>query len=333
MFGRIVKGVGNFFDVFVESASENDRGGEFKNQIVRCNSKGIFRFERDSIKPLVGDAVDISINKYNKDSTLGIIEKIHERKNFLSRPSVANLDILFIVASVKSPDPAYFFIDKLAACAVYNYIEPVIIANKTDLLDGGKDSEKDCEVELYDIYKKAGFKAVKLSALTDADSPGFDEIRNELSGKICAFAGISGAGKSSILNKLFGLNLKTGALSEKLERGRHTTRTVELFRHDIGGTGGYVADTPGFSMLDFDYVDIRDRGIKESTREILKEELIMLFPDLQEYAYSCKYRGCTHLKEEGCAVASAVTKGLAVKSRHESYAELYEQLKGLKGKK
>lgn len=330
MRGRIVKGVRNFFDVFIET-------GEFKNQTVRCNSKGVFRFEnfeKESIRPLAGDSVDIavkknvadiSINDDNKDEALGVIEKIHERKNFLSRPPVANLDVLFIVASVKSPAPTYFFIDKLAACAIYNYIEPVIIANKTDLLDGGEDCE------LYNIYKKAGFTTVKLSAVSDGleSEAAFDEIKRELSGKICAFAGVSGSGKSSILNRLFKFNLAIGGLSQKIERGKHTTRTVELFRHEYDG---FAADTPGFSMLDFDYVDIRDRGIKESTREILKEELIMLFPDLQEYAYDCKYRSrCTHLTEDGCAVSQAVADGIAVKSRHESYAELYEQLKNKKG--
>ena len=314
MRGRIVKGVGNFFDVFVES-------GEFNNQIIRCNSKGIFRFERESIKPLAGDSVEIAINKDNKGELLGIIQKIHGRKNFLNRPPVANLDILFIVAAVKSPPPAYFFIDKLTACAIYNDIEPVIIINKTDLLDEG------VECELYDIYDNAGFKAVKVSAVLESGA-GFDEIKQEMRGKICAFAGASGVGKSSILNRLFGLNLETGGLSEKIGRGKHTTRTLELFRHDMDG---FAADTPGFSMLDFDYIDVKDRDIKESTREILKEGLIRVFPDLHEYADGCRYRGCTHLKEDGCGVLSAVAEGAAAKSRHESYTELYGYLKSGKG--
>ena len=330
MQGRIVKGVRSFFDVFIED-------GEFKGKTIRCNSKGIFRFDRDSIKPLVGDSVDISltkdvadvtdigINEDNKDEALGRIEKIHERKNFLSRPPIANLDLLFIVSAVKSPAPAYFFIDKLTAGAIYNYVEPIIIANKIDLLTPNE--AENCE--LYNIYTKADFKAIKLSAtsVSDDSCAGFEKLKQEMRGKICAFAGVSGAGKSSILNKLLNKNLEIGELSEKIERGKHTTRTVELFRHDFDG---FAADTPGFSMLDFDYVDIKDRGIKESTREILKEELISVFPDLQEYAYDCKYRRCTHLKEDGCKVITAVAAGLASKSRHDSYAELYEQQRGKK---
>ena len=326
--GIIVKGVKNFFDVFIES-------GEFAGQIIRCNSKGIFRFERDSIRPLVGDSVDISltkdinditevaINEENKDEALGRIEKIHERKNFLSRPPIANLDVLFIVSAVKSPAPAYFFIDKLTAGAIYNYIEPIIIANKIDLLA----PDENCDI--YDIYTKADIKTIKLSATVDIaeNDAGFEELKQEMCGKICAFTGVSGAGKSSILNKLLNMNLETGVLSEKIERGKHTTRTVELFRHDWDG---FAADTPGFSALDFSYVDIKDRGIKESTREILKEELISVFPDLQEFAYDCKYRRCTHLKEDGCKVIEAVTLGLASKSRHDSYSELYEQQRNKK---
>lgn len=318
MTGRIVKGVGNFFDVFVES-------GEFKNQIIRCNSKGIFRFERDSIKPLVGDAVEISINKNNKDEILGIIEKIHARKNFLIRPPAANLDILFIVAAIKSPAPAYFFIDKLTACAIYNNITPIIIVNKIDLLD----NNEDCE--LYHIYNNAGFNTIKVSVISENEA-GFNKIKQELHGKTSAFAGVSGTGKSSILNRIFhNLNLETGDLSEKIERGKHTTRTVELFRHDLDG---FAADTPGFSMLDFDYIDVtknKDNKDKESTRENLKDELISLFPDLCDYSDSgCKFRRCTHIKEDGCEVLRAVADGKVAKSRHESYASLYEYLKNKK---
>ena len=329
LVGRIIRGVGNFFDVYIED-------GRFKDKIVRCNSKGIFRYARDSIKPLVGDRVelelinkdvsDVVITDDNKDEALALIKSINTRRNYLVRPAVSNLDILFIVASVKSPAPAYYFIDKLTACAFYNDIEPVIIANKIDLLDAGE------ACELYNIYKRTEFKTIKLSAVSDnAESEaGFAELRAELRGRTCAFAGVSGAGKSSILNRLFNnLDLKTGALSEKIERGRHTTRTVELFRHDLDG---FAADTPGFSMLDFDYVNMQDRDIKESSREILKEELMRVFPDLHEYGDEgrCKYRGCTHIKEDGCEVLAAVAAGKLAKSRHESYAQLYEQFRSKK---
>ena len=327
MRGRIIKGVGNFFDVFIEE-------GELKNQTLRCGSRGVFRFGQSSIKPLVGDSVDIMLHagyknvpliETAKDKTAGRIEKIHARKNHLTRPAVANIDILFIVAAVKNPAPAYFFIDKLTACAFYNDIEPVIIANKTDLLEDGEDCE------LYNIYSRTEFKTIKLSAVSQSaeSESGFEEVKHELRGKTCAFAGVSGVGKSSILNRLFNFELEIGGLSRKIERGRHTTRTVELFRHDLDG---FAADTPGFSMLDFDYVDINNRAIKESTREILKEELMRVFPDLHEYGDEgrCKYRGCTHIKEEGCEVIAAVAAGKLAASRHESYVQLYEQFKSKK---
>ena len=324
MTGRIIKGVREFFDVYIED-------GKFAGQIIRCNSKGVFRFERGSIRPLVGDAVDVALNRdvadvgitaKNKAEALGRIEKIHGRRNFLVRPPIANLDILFIVAAVKAPAPAYYFIDKLTACAIYNKIEPVIIANKIDLLGDGE------ACGLYDIYSRAGFRTVRMSAVAEGEA-GLDEIRQAMRGMTCAFAGVSGTGKSSILNRLFdGLDLKTGALSEKIARGKHTTRAVELFRHDMDG---YAADTPGFSMLDFDYVDVgknleKDKRDKDSSYDIIREELVHIFPDLFEYAYDCRYRKCTHLREDGCRVLAAVAEGAVAGSRHESYVELYGYL-------
>ena len=306
MLGRIVKGVGNFFDVCVEEENE------YKNKIIACNSKGVFR--KDHLKPLVGDIADIEINRENRDitETLGIINKICERKNSLKRPPVANVDILFIVTSVKSPAPSYFFIDKLTVTAVENEITPVIIINKTDL------SPFD---EIYDIYTKANFKTIKINA-TNKNHEGFAEIKNEMRKKICVFAGSSGVGKSSILNGLFAdLNLNTGDLSNRIERGKHTTRTVELFKNDLGG---YAADTPGFGALDFE---------SEENIKIIKENLIFDFPDLILFSENCKYTKCTHIKEEGCKIVEAVNRGEISKSRHESYVTVYELLKNQKFKK
>ena len=308
MRGRIVKGVGNFFDVYAEEDCE------FKDKTIACNSKGIFR--KDNIKPLVGDIVEITINPDNKDAIIGIINTIYERKNFLFRPPLANLDVLFIVAAVKSPEPAYYFIDKLTVTAAENKITPVIIINKIDLLGNTENTE----IELYDIYTKAGFKTVKISAdIMTSDCYEFKEIKEEMRGKICAFAGVSGAGKSSILNKIFPeLKLETGVLSSKIERGKHTTRTVELFRNDLDG---YAADTPGFSMLDF-----------ENYGDISKDNLILDFPDLNQYAAGCRYAKCAHIKEEGCEVLRAVGENKIAKSRHDSYIALYEHLKKQKNK-
>jgi ribosome biogenesis GTPase len=306
LLGRIVKGVGNFFDVYVEEDNE------YKDKIIACNSRGVFRKDSLKLKPLIGDIADIDINHEHRDvtETLGIINKISERKNSLKRPPVANIDILFIVTSVKSPLPSYFFIDKLIVTAVENEIKPIIIINKIDLINDDN--------ELYDIYSKANFKTIKLNA-TNKNHEGFDEIKNEMQNKICVFAGVSGVGKSSILNGLFtDLNLDTGDLSGKIERGKHTTRTVELFKNDFGG---YAADTPGFSALDFETDD---------NINILKENLILDFPDLNIYAENCKYTKCTHIKEEGCGVIEALNCDEISKSRHESYVTIYELLKNQK---
>lgn len=300
MTGRIIKGVKDFFYVRVEDENE------YKGKTVACNSRGVFRKESVRLKPLVGDIAEIEINhdQRGKNETWGIIKKISERKNSLIRPPLANLDVLFIVSSVKSPSPSYFFIDKLTVSAVENKITPVIIVNKTDLEPGGG--------EIYDIYKKTGFNTIKTSAVSS--KTGFDEIKNEMKNKICAFAGPSGAGKSSILNALFkNLNLDTGELSGKIERGKHTTRTVELFYSDFGG---YAADTPGFGAFDF-----------ESGTGMLKENLIFNFPDLEKYSDACKYTKCSHIKEEGCKIIEAVQNGEISKSRHESYTEIYNILK------
>ncbi|MCL1859763.1 MAG: ribosome small subunit-dependent GTPase A [Oscillospiraceae bacterium] len=307
MRGRIIKGVKDFFDVYVEE--DNEYNNKYKNKVISCNSRGVFRKDSVKLKPFVGDIVEIEINHNQKDEAenWGIIKKIEERKNLLQRPPVANLDILFIVSSVKSPSPSYFFIDKLTATAVENDITPVIIINKIDLKT---------DDELYNIYSKTGFKTIKTSAVSE-NSAGIDEIKNEMRDKICAFAGVSGAGKSSILNNIFkDLNLDTGSLSNKINRGKHTTRTVEFFKNNIGG---YAADTPGFSMLDF-----------ENENYMLKENLVFAFPDLLKYAENCKYTKCTHIKEEGCKIIEALNNGEISKSRHESYIAIYEMLKNHK---
>ena len=309
MLGRIVRGVKEFFDVCVEEDNE------YRDKIIPCNHRGVFRKDSLKLKPLVGDVADIEINCENRDETetLGIINKIYRRKNLLCRPPVANLDLLFVVLSIKSPSPSYFFADKLTAAAIENDIVPVIIINKTDLNPDDN--------ALYDTYTKTGFKTIKTSAAQQSEkSSGCDEIKNEMRDKICVFAGESGVGKSSILNLLFGhLKLEVGSVSDKTKRGRHTTRTVEFFKNDLGG---YVADTPGFGALDF-----------EGDGHILKENLIFDFPDLLRYAQDCRYAKCAHIKEEGCQVIEAVRRGEAAKSRHESYAALYAILKNRKFKK
>ena len=306
MLGRILKGVKDFFYVYVEEDNE------FKGKIIACNSRGVFRKDTIKLKPLAGDIADIEINRDKRDENeiWGVIKKIGGRKNSLQRPPAANIDVLFVVTSVKSPSPSYFFIDKLTVTAIENGITPVIIVNKIDL--------NPSDSEIYDIYSKAGFKTIKVSAAESSEESdkGFEEIKEEARNKICVFAGASGAGKSSILNRLFNnLDLDTGSLSSKIERGKHTTRTVELFKNSLGG---YAADTPGFGSLDFD---------NNENINILKENLIFDFPDLEKYALDCKYTGCTHIKEDGCGIIEAIKNGEISKSRHESYISIYEILK------
>ena len=314
MLGRIIKGVKDFFDVYIE---QDDEYNQYKDKIVACNSRGVFRKDSVRLKPLVGDVAEIDINFDHRDENedVGIIKKIFDRKNSLQRPPVANLDVLFIVTSVKSPSPSYFFIDKLTVTAVENDITPIIIINKTDLISDKSNASN--ENELYNIYSKTGFKTIKTSAVS-TESSGFDEIKNEMKDKICAFAGASGVGKSSILNNIFTeLNLSTGTLSDKIERGKHTTRTVELFKNNLGG---YAADTPGFGALDFE----------NNNYNILKENLIFSFPDLLKYEMDCKYTKCTHIKEDGCEVVRAIKNGEISNSRHDSYITLYEMIKNQK---
>ena len=312
MTGRIVTIIGGKQNTFFYVMIEED--GEYKDTVINCGSKGVFR--KKKIKPLVGDIVEIAIDYNNKvgNQVTGIVEKISERKNSLVRPSIANIDVLFIVTAIKSPAPSYYFIDKITAIAADNEIESVIILNKTDLADD--DAEID---EVYDIYTKAGFEVIRTSAVTN--DGGFDEIKRAMEGKVCAFAGASGVGKSTLLNKIFSelnLNLETNSLSEKIARGKHTTRTVELFKNK----SGYVADTPGFSVLDF-----------EKFNYILKDNLVFAFPDLCLYVednFGCKYTKCTHTKEDGCVIIKAVGEGKIAKTRHESYVQLYEELKNQK---
>lgn len=295
MLGRILKGVGGFFHIYVE-----EKNNYYKNIIV-CNSRGIFR--KDKIKPCVGDIVEIEINEENRDEneTTGLITNISERKNILLRPPISNIDKIFIIIATKMPAPSFYFIDKLTVTAIDNNIAPIIIINKTDLDDGD---------EIYNIYKKTPFKIYKTSDKSD----NYSEIKVEMENSVSAFAGASGVGKSSLVKILTGINiLETDILSSRTERGRHTTKTVEIFPL---GDKTYIADTPGFSILDF-----------EKTIYIRKENLILSFPDLLKYSSECKYTKCTHTKEDGCNIIKAVKNGNLSESRHESYNELVKEIK------
>ena len=279
--GRIVRSLSGFYDV------KTDKG------VVTCRARGILRKEGNS--PLTGDLVQITVERGK-----GMVEKILPRKNRFIRPAVANIDVLVIFAANVNPVTEPYLIDRVAAIAGDQEVSVVLCVNKCDL-DPARD--------LVAIYEKAGFSVISTSAET---GEGVEELRDAIRGKLVAFTGNSGVGKSSILNRLAPeLALATGEVSEKLGRGRHTTRHVELY--DLG-EDTFVADTPGFSSFDTDQMDI-----------ILKENLQYAFPDFGEYLGDCRFDDCSHRKEPDCAVRRAVEAGQIGKTRYESYLKLYEK--------
>ena len=283
---RIVKGIGGFY--YVRTAEG----------IVECKAKGSFR--KMKIKPLAGDYVSLTIHE-NAQNT---IDEILPRKNSLIRPPVANIDQLVIVSSMVTPAPNTYVIDKLCAICEFKKIEPIILFNKTDLVDGEA---------LAHLYRHAGFVSFAVSAKTGL---GLDELKALLKGKTTVFTGNSGAGKSSILNAIEpSLQLETGEVSEKLGRGRHTTRSCDIFEV----CDGEVVDTPGFSSLEI-----------ERLEAVLKEDLPFCFRDFDPHYYHCRFTSCAHIGEKGCAVCAAVERGEIAASRYESYRFMYEEIKHLK---
>jgi len=289
MTGRIIRAISGFYYVHTEDGI-----------VYECKARGNFR--RQGITPLVGDFAEITVN----DSSHGVVEEIKERKNELVRPAIANIDKLFIVSSYKTPSPDTFMIDRLTALAVYHNIEPIVVFNKSDMGDF---------FEYLEIYRKTGIKTFAVSA---KEKLGIEPLFNELKDCVSAFSGNSGVGKSSLLNAFFGdeLQLATGNVSDKLGRGRHTTRHTELFYHKFNG---FVADTPGFSSLENEKGDF---GFKES--------LVDCFKDFDYFKGNCRFTSCTHTCEKGCGVIEAVEKGEISETRHKSYCLIFEELKDLK---
>ena len=284
--GRILRSLSGFYDV-------QTPGG-----LITCRARGILRKAGNS--PLTGDLVEISVEKGK-----GMVEKILPRKNHFIRPAVANVDALVVFAANVNPVTEPFLIDRVAAIAGDQNVDVYLCVNKCDL---------DPAYDLVRIYEHAGFPVICTSAET---GEGVQELRSLLEGKLTAFTGNSGVGKSSILNRLAPeLKLETGEVSEKLGRGRHTTRHVELFRL---GEDTYVADTPGFSSFDTDQMEL-----------ILKENLQYAFPDFGSFIGKCRFDDCSHRKEPDCAVRAAVEAGGIEKSRYESYLKLYEKSSQIK---
>ena len=279
--GRILRSLSGFYDV------QTDGG------IISCRGRGHLR--RGNESPLTGDMVEITVEKGK-----GMVEKILPRKNHFVRPAVANVDVLVIFAANVNPITEPFLIDRVAAIAGDQEVPVVLCVNKCDL---------DPAEDLVTIYQNAGFTVIQTSAET---GEGVAQLRQLLEGKLAAFTGNSGVGKSSILNQLCPeLHLPVGEVSEKLGRGRHTTRHVELYKL---AEDTYVADTPGFSSFDTDQMEV-----------ILKENLQYAFPDFGAYIGECQFRDCSHRKEPGCAVTAAVGEGRIERSRYESYLKLYEK--------
>lgn len=285
MEGMILKALSGFYYV-------DDGTGT----LTACRGRGKLRHEK--LTPLVGDRVSFT----PLDNGQGALDAILPRKNEFYRPAVANIDQLVIIAAQATPVTDPFLIDRVIAIAEGRGCESIVCINKCDLAPGE---------DLARIYEQAGFPTLRVSAET---GEGMDRLRELISGKVSAFTGNSGVGKSSILNALEpGIALKTGGVSEKLGRGRHTTRHVELFRLSCGGI---VADTPGFSSFDVDKMEL-----------CRKEELAGRFREFAPYVDQCRFQDCAHVKEKGCAVLAAVKAGEIAKSRHESYVRLYEQAK------
>ncbi len=284
--GRILRSLSGFYDVQTDSG------------MVTCRGRGSLRREGES--PLTGDVVQITV-EHGK----GMVEKILPRKNHFIRPAVANVDLLVVFAANVNPVTEPFLIDRVAAIAGDQEVPVVLCINKCDL---------DPAVDLNRIYRNAGFSVIQTSAET---GEGVEELREMLKGKLSAFTGNSGVGKSSILNQLCPqLNLPTGEVSEKLGRGRHTTRHVELYRLD---TDTYVADTPGFSSFDTDQMEV-----------ILKENLQYAFPDFGTYVGKCQFHDCSHRAEPGCAIRRALEAGAIEATRYDSYLRLYEKASQIK---
>lgn len=286
--GTIIKGIGGFYYVKSEDG------------IYSCRARGKFR--KESLSPIVGDIAEIEVTDAEKKE--GYVLKILPRKNELFRPQVSNIDLLLVTFAAQDPVPSLAFIDKLTVTAASRSIKCAICINKCDLAP-------EIAKEYAEIYTKAGFEVLCVSAQTGQN---VDKLKALLADKTTALAGSSGVGKSSLLNAIGeSFNLKTGGISDKIQRGKHTTRHTELFPLSFGG---FVFDTPGFGSFEVENITYR--------------ELPSLFPEICAHEGGCRFTGCSHIKEPDCSVKAALSDGKIPQSRYESYITLYEELKKIK---
>lgn len=285
--GTIVKGIGGFYYVKTEEG------------LIECRARG--RFRRAGESPMVGDRVRIV--RTAEDAQKGSVDAILPRKNMFIRPPVANIDQLIITIAAANPEPNLLLADQLAVTAEAMGVHPVICVNKLDLNEEGAQT-------IAGIYQKAGYPVLLVSAREDV---GTEQLKAVLQDKITALAGNSGVGKSSLLNCLNSLELETGDVSRKTQRGRHTTRHTELFELPFGG---YVFDTPGFSSY--------------AAEGLRPEEMASLFPEIAKAEGGCRFSGCAHVAEPGCSVKEAMGRGEIAPSRYENYCAFYQAAKAAK---
>ena len=290
MQGKIIKGIAGFYYVHVEGQG-----------IYECKAKGIFR--KDHKKPLVGDDVDVEV--LDEEQKLGHIREILPRKNALIRPAVANVDQALIIFAIVKPNPNFNLLDRFLIRMERQNLPTIICFNKQDI---ATPEEKEA---LQKAYETCGYQVLFISAL---EEEGLEQVRHILIGKTTTVAGPSGVGKSSLINRLAPkANMETGAISEKIERGKHTTRHSEIIAL---GESTYIVDTPGFTSLDIS--------------EITKEELGSYYPEFVQYEPYCKFSGCAHISEPSCGVKDAVAEGKISQVRYDNYKVLYQELKEIK---